>query len=62
MMESITNYLYNRRKGFTKTVGVFGGAYLITRYVSERLEEVKEKVMQERLARDGWAKTISVEH
>jgi peroxin-3 len=39
--------------GLAKTAGVIGGAYLIGRYVVERLEEVKEKVMQERLARDG---------
>lgn len=52
MIESVKDYLYDRRRGLTKVVGVFGAAYLVGRYVSERLEEVKEKVMQERLARD----------
>jgi len=34
--------------------GFAGGVYLVGHYISERLEEVKERVMQERLARDKW--------
>lgn len=52
MLQSIANYFYDRRRGLAKTAGIFGGTYLVGRYVSARLEEVKEKVMQERLARD----------
>lgn len=54
MLQSLTNYIYDRRRGLAKTIGVFGGTYLVGRYVSERLEEVKERVMQERLARDRY--------
>jgi len=54
MINSVKNYIYDHRRGLAKTVGVVGGTYLVGRYVIERLEEVKEKVMQERLARDGW--------
>ena len=32
--------------------GFAGGVYLVGCYINERLEEVKERVMQERLARD----------
>jgi peroxin-3 len=53
MIHSARNYLYDRRRGLAKTAGVVGGAYLIGRYVVERLEEVREKVMLERVARDG---------
>ena len=54
MINSVKNYISDHRRGLAKAVGVVGGTYLIGRYVIERLEEAKEKVMQERLARDGW--------
>lgn len=53
MIQPVKRYLYDRRRGFAKTAGLVGGAYFVGRYVVERLEDVKEKVMQERLARDG---------
>jgi peroxin-3 len=52
MIQTVSNYFYDRRRGLTKTAGILGGAYLVGRYVRDRLEEVKDKVMQERLARD----------
>lgn len=52
MIESAKNYLYDRRRGLSKTVGILGGVYLVGRYISERLEEVKEKVIQEKSARN----------
>jgi peroxin-3 len=55
MLKSVKTYLYDRRKGLSKAAGFAGGAYLVGRYISERLEEVKERVAQERLARDKYA-------
>lgn len=52
MFESIGKYFYDRRRGFAKAAGFFGGAYLIGRYVLDRLEEIRERVMQERAARE----------
>lgn len=41
-----------------KAAGTIGGVYLAGRYIRDRLEEVKDKVLQERLARDRcvWGK------
>lgn len=52
MIHTVKNYFYDRRKGFAKTAGVIGGFYLVKRYVTDRLEEAKEKVMEEQQARD----------
>lgn len=59
MFGSITNYFYNRRRGFAKAAGFVGGAYLVGRYVLDRLAEVRERVMQERAARDKY---VAVSH
>ncbi|KII91963.1 hypothetical protein PLICRDRAFT_173744 [Plicaturopsis crispa FD-325 SS-3] len=53
MLKSVKTYVYDRRGGLAKTTGVVAGAYLVGRYVVERLEEVKEKVMEDRIARDN---------
>jgi peroxin-3 len=52
MLYSITNYFYERRRGFARTAGYAGAAYLVGTYIKERLEEVKNKVVLERKARD----------
>jgi hypothetical protein len=52
MLQSLAGYAYERRRGLAKTCGVVGGVYLVGRYVVNRLEEVRDKVIQERVARD----------
>lgn len=52
MIQALSSYFYDRRRGLAKTAGMVGGVYLVGRYVRDRLEEVKDKVTQERLARD----------
>ena len=52
MFKSLTGYFYERRAGFVRTAGVLGGAYLVGRYVLDRLEDVRSRVVQERLARE----------
>ncbi|KAJ7497767.1 Peroxin-3 [Mycena latifolia] len=41
------------RINLPKTVGILGTAYIIRRYVSDRLEDVKEQMEQERASRDN---------
>ena len=46
--------IYKRRKGLAKTAGFVGGVYLLQRYVTDRLDELKAKLDQEKLAREAY--------
>jgi len=52
--------VYDRRKGLAKFAGVVGGAYLAGHYAIQRLEEVREKVVQERTAKDKYVHSLFV--
>ncbi|KAI0049914.1 hypothetical protein FA95DRAFT_1488242 [Auriscalpium vulgare] len=56
MLNSVTNFFYERRRGFAKAAGVSGGVYLVGRYVSSRLKDVRDRVVQERAARENLRK------
>lgn len=60
MFESIRGYLYGRRRTLAKTAGLLGGLYLLARYIMQRIEEVREKVIQDRLARDGYVESMPI--
>ncbi|KAF8581206.1 hypothetical protein K439DRAFT_1636363 [Ramaria rubella] len=53
MLNNVRNYICQRRKGVAKAVGLVGAVYLAGRYVLERLEEVREQVVQEKTAREN---------
>ncbi|KAJ3734338.1 Peroxin-3 [Lentinula guzmanii] len=46
------SYLESHRNGLKKAAGIAGGLYLVRGYIHARLEEVKDKIEEERLARD----------
>ncbi len=52
MFHALGNYFHERRRGLTKAAGYVGGAYLVGRYVSERLKDVRTSILQERAARE----------
>lgn len=52
MLESVKVYVYERRNVVPKTATVLCSLYLVRRYIAERLEEVKEKLELERVARN----------
>ena len=52
MFDKVRNYVYERRKGLATAAGFAGGIYLAARYILERLEEVREQVVQEKAARE----------
>ncbi|KAG6879096.1 hypothetical protein C0992_005241 [Termitomyces sp. T32_za158] len=53
MLTSTKNFLYKRRKGLTKAATIVGGVYAVRGYFRDRLEEVKDRLEQERAARDN---------
>lgn len=52
MLHALSNYLYDRRSGLVKAASYAGGVYVVSQYVSERLGDVREKVVQDRQARE----------
>lgn len=53
MLESTKKYVYDRRKGLLKGAGYAGGLYLLSQYVAARIEDFREKIKQERAAREN---------
>jgi peroxin-3 len=56
MFDTARKYVYDRRHGLFETSIVLCGGYAISRYVNERLEEVKEKVVRGRAAREAYVR------
>lgn len=52
MFYSLGAYLYERRRGLIRVAGYVGGAYTVSKYIAERLGEVRDNMVQDRLARD----------
>lgn len=52
MLTSVRTFVSDRQKGLVKAAGVVGGLYLVRQYIRDRLDEVKEKLEEERVARD----------
>lgn len=50
--------MYDRRRGLYGTSVVLCGAYAVSCYVNERLEEVKEKVVRGRAAREAYVRRL----
>ncbi|KAI0772971.1 Peroxin-3 [Trametes elegans] len=53
MLDALGNYFHDRRRGLSKAAAYVGGAYVLGRYVSARLEDVRGTILQERVARDN---------
>ncbi|KAG6909816.1 hypothetical protein DXG01_015309 [Tephrocybe rancida] len=53
MLTGAKNFLYDRKQGLAKVTAIVGGAYAVRGYVRNRLEEVKDRLEQERAARDN---------
>jgi len=52
MLNAIPNYFYERRNGLLRATGCAGVAYLVTSYVKEQLQDVKDEVLLKRKARE----------
>jgi peroxin-3 len=54
MLTSVSNYLYERRGGFVRSVGVVGGLYLVGQYAAARIEDMRDSVLEKRVARQKY--------
>ncbi|KAG1851807.1 Peroxin-3-domain-containing protein [Suillus tomentosus] len=62
MFDVARKYVYDRRRGLFGTSVVLCGAYAVSCYVNERLEEVKEKVVRGRAAREALRRRFQSTH
>lgn len=52
MLTVIQRYVHERRGGFIRSATFLYGSYTLSAYVSERLDEMKDKMLGNKLARD----------
>ncbi|KAG5636030.1 hypothetical protein H0H81_009330 [Sphagnurus paluster] len=55
MLTTLKNFVADRRSGLSKVATVVGGVYVVRSYIHDRLEEVKERLEEERIARETYA-------
>lgn len=51
MLHAVTNYLNAKRPAATRLASYVGAGYLVGHYITDRLEDVRTRVLQERIAR-----------
>ena len=54
MLNSVSNYLYERRAKFARTVGVTGGLYLASQYATASIADMRHGVLEQRAARERY--------
>ena len=54
MLNSVSNYLYERRTKFARTAGVAGGLYLVSQYATARIADMRDGVLEQRAAREKY--------
>ncbi|KAI6141895.1 Peroxin-3-domain-containing protein [Pisolithus tinctorius] len=62
MFDSLQRYVYDRRRGLLDTVITTGTAYAVSAYLRERLEEVKQNVVRQRMARESLRRRFQSTH
>ncbi|KAI0252869.1 Peroxin-3 [Lactifluus subvellereus] len=53
MLNSLSNYVYERRARLVRTAGVVGGVYLVGQYASARMADMRDRVQEQRVAREN---------
>jgi hypothetical protein len=54
MLNSVSNYLYERRARFVRSAGVAGGLYLVGQYATERIADMRDEFLEQRAAREKY--------
>ncbi|KAG9310100.1 Peroxin-3-domain-containing protein [Chiua virens] len=62
MFDTIQRYVHKRRSAFIQSATFLCGSYILTAYVNERLEETKDKMVREKLARDNLRRRFQSTH
>ena len=52
--ESVKKFVYDRRRTILSATAFIGGAYLAGHYALRRLEEVRERLIDEKVAKEKW--------
>jgi peroxin-3 len=60
MLNSVSNYLSERRAGFVRSAGVAGGLYLVGQYAAARVADMRESVLENRGAREKYVQVCSL--
>jgi peroxin-3 len=60
MLDSVSNYLSERRKGFVRSAGVAGGLYLVGQYAAARVADMRDTVQEQRVAREKYVQVGSL--
>ncbi len=65
MLDSVSNYLSERRGWFARSAGVVGGLYLIGQHAATRVADLRDSVLEQRVAREKyvqWFALIAFSH
>jgi Peroxin-3 len=57
MLNSISNYVYERRVKLVRTAGIVGGLYLLGQYASTRMADMSNRILEQRVAREKYVQT-----
>lgn len=59
MFHAVRSYITDRRQGIAKAAVVTGGLYIVKGFVRERLDDVKDRLEQERQAREKYVSSAA---
>ncbi|KAF8554544.1 hypothetical protein OG21DRAFT_1051916 [Imleria badia] len=62
MLDALQRYLHKRRGGIIQSAAFICGSYAISTHVSKRLEEVKDKMIRSKVARDNFRRRFQSTH
>ncbi|KAF8126804.1 Peroxin-3-domain-containing protein [Boletus edulis] len=62
MLTAIQRYVHNRRRGLIQSATFLYGSYALNTYVGERLEDMKDKMLRTKLARDNLRRRFQSTH
>ena len=54
MLNSVSNYVYERRAKFARSAAVVGGLYLVGQYATARTADMRTTVLEQRAAREKY--------